>query len=189
MCRIQFDSIVVSADDDLDNYLNEFTGTIMLADGGAIIGEIRGFYVDIRNARDDDEDIHSIFDLDAESYEFYPQLYNEHGDVNDLADYMPEGFGTRSNVLIISYLKIGEAYRGDNIGLRVLRRTIQQLGNGADICCLYAHPVIDESELGEDHTAVQDKLVNYYMRLGFVPIVSEGYYMVADIADSVPVVV
>lgn len=188
MCRIQFDSIVVSIDDGLDSYLNEFTGTIML-DDGQIVGEIRGYYVDVRNARDDDEDVHSIFDLEEQSYEFYPHLYNENGDVNDLTDYMPESFGTRSNVLIITYLKIEKEHRGNSIGLRVVRRTIQQLGNGADICCLHAHPVIEESELEDDHSVIQEKLVNYYSRLGFVQIDSESYVMVVDIADAVPVIV
>jgi predicted GNAT family N-acyltransferase len=191
MLRVLFESFPASVNDDIYNHMTEYKGTLLYSAIGAktdeiAIGSITCYVLDVKGAKKNGFTTSQVYDLFHETYDFYTHLYKSDTVLNKDADFIPKSFRRNSNVLIIGSLKVDPRFSGKKYGLALMRRTLQQLGCGVDIACLFAHPIVKIEDLMKDHSRAQDALVKYYGDFGFTEITNGSGVMAFDMDWRVP---
>lgn len=197
MLSLMFDgSFSVLGEATPDSYLNEFEATLLddSTSGSATedetVGYIRGYYINVQGAKAAGEDVYSVFDMEEDTEGFYPYLYNEFREVNDLVTHLPESFNEDSNVLVITHVRVNPKLRGQNIGLKMIQHVMREKGMGADVCVLRAHPLTTQCSEDADKDNQEEvdnaiiKLLTYYEDLFFREIVIGKGYMITDISNG-----
>jgi GNAT superfamily N-acetyltransferase len=167
------DGRIAEMDDDEDNIL---------------VGKFRLYYVDIASALNTGyTDLFDIFDAHSDSTaEYYDSLFDpETADFSDNLRQLlrDEIFGL--SLLIIDRLELLPGYRGQNLGLIIMRRLIERFSAGAGVVAIKPFPLQFEqsipaedergwhaemqlSSFGETERISIRKLQNHYSKLGFV---------------------
>lgn len=174
-------------DDDPSHYAHSTYGTVIGVDkddNEALAGKFCLHYLDICAAVNASASVFDIFDCRASTLDFYGAIFA--GDsltvsakLNRLFNFEPAW----GNVLILDRLEILPAFRGNNLGLIVMRRLIERFGAGAAYVAIKPFPlqgeyhhrdVVDEwadrLQLGkfeENLRRSTAKLRRHYARLGF----------------------
>ncbi|WP_309262393.1 hypothetical protein [Lysobacter arvi] len=80
-------------------------------------------------------------------------------------------------LLVLGRLSIKQPYRGHGLGLQAIRLACEGIGQGCELAALKAFPVQWEGRVDEGPARFardRAKLVRYYRRAGFKPIIGEG---------------
>lgn len=190
MLRVLFETFPAYVTDDIYNHLTEYKGTLLYSPTGTKtdeteIGSISCYYVDVRGAGQAGYSPSQVYDLYSDTFDIYTHLYKNDRSINKEA-FLPKQFKRNSNVLIVSSLKVDKTFKGKRFGLALLRRTLQQLGMGADITCLFAHPIVDMADIHKDHRHAQAALIEYYTTFGFDEVTRGSGVMAYDMTQGLP---
>lgn len=155
-----------------------------------IIGAFRMVYIDANSATENGASLFDVYDCDAETLEFFESFVNLDDEefTKELTDFLESEFGyIGNNVLIIDRIGIRPEYRGNNLGLIVLRNLIQRFSKGVSVVVIKPAPFefttkhikrnyIDWqcSEIKKDSIEAI-KLGKYYQKLGFTKINNSAY--------------
>jgi hypothetical protein len=189
MCLIEFSSSAFLYDDE-SNHSTQMQGKILVSSAGEernlIIGEMRVFYFDVEGCIDQGYDPFEIFDnINTGILRYFEILYDpDTGFLKQEIIDLFKGEIFSSNLFVIDRIRIQSAYRGNNIGLAAIYRSIQQFGQGCGLVALTPFPLqFSSSAIDDDRDAemnYQDftndkelasyKLRAYYQKLGFVQI-------------------
>jgi hypothetical protein len=194
--------------DDPGDYIYPICGQITEMDddeSDILVGKFRLYYVDIASASNTGFiDVFDIFDAHSDSTaEYYDSLFDPDTtgfseNLHQLFNY--EIFGL--NLLIIDRLELLPGYRGQNLGLIIMRRLIQRSSAGAGLIAIKPFPLQFEKSIpAEDESGwhaemqlstfrqtAQDsirKLQNHYSKLGFVKMESTPH-MILSTARRLP---
>ena len=195
---IAIDSAVVSlewaathtplADHEPEHYLREERGQIIASDldkkNSTVIGKFGLIYVDVENALNDAMSLYDVFDSDERTLEYYEAMYEMNGELKPrLTKLLKDDYFYDTNVLILDRLEVLPAYRGNDLGLTVMRQMIQRRGAGSAVVAIKPFPLQFEhkrkaddewrqqlclASLHGDARSATAKLTRYYARLGFV---------------------
>ncbi|MFC3816641.1 hypothetical protein [Lysobacter sp. GCM10012299] len=80
-------------------------------------------------------------------------------------------------LFVLGTLNIEQPYRGHGLGLQAIRLACDGVGQGCELAALKAFPIQWEGRVDEGPTKFardRAKLVRYYQRAGFKPIIGEG---------------
>lgn len=165
-----------------------------------IIGAFRMVYIDANSATENGVSLFDVYDCDAETLEFFESFVNLDDEefTKELTDFLESEFVfSGNNVLIIDRIGIHPKYRGNNLGLIVLRNLIQRFSKGVSVVAIKPAPFeftpthinrnyIDWqcSEIKKDSIEAI-KLGKYYQKLGFTKI-NNSAYLVLGTAIKLP---
>lgn len=151
-----------------------------------LLGKFRLYYVDVESAFNDGMSVHDVFDTYAHTYEFHEMLFDAGSlelreRVLRLLEYEVQAL----NILILDRLEILPSFRGNQLGLAVMRGMIQRFSAGTGIVAIkpfplqFEHEPTDQRErdwraalgladLPRAQRPATAKLCRYYEKLGFV---------------------
>jgi GNAT superfamily N-acetyltransferase len=179
------------AADDPGDYIYPICGRITEMDddeSDILVGKFRQYYVDIASAINAGyTDVFDIFDAHSQgTADYYDSLFDP--DTVDFSENLQQLFNYEifeQSVMIIDRLELLPGYRGQNLGLIIMRRLIQRFSAGAGVVAIKPFPLqYEHSNPAEDksgwHAEMQlssfreternsiRKLQNHYRKLGFV---------------------
>jgi len=143
-----------------------------------------------------------VYDCDAETFEFFESFVNLDDEefTNELIDFLESEFVfSGNNVLIIDRIGIRPEYRGNNLGLIVLRNLIQRFSKGVSVVAIKPAPfTFASSHIKQNYIDWQRsetkkdsieaiKLGKYYQKLGFNKI-NKSAYLVLGTAKKLPII-
>jgi GNAT superfamily N-acetyltransferase len=192
---------------DPDEYVYETSGDILGIDDNGVkqpVGKFQVYYVDAEHAIDEGEAIFDVLDAHsshvAEYFEpvFGSQEPHFNSRILELFDHAVFG----GNLLILDRLEVLPQYRGQGIGLTVLRHMIARFSSGAALVAMKPFPLQFEaspsvgfgdkwqdkmglSQFPAAEDAATEKLFRYYSKLGFLRL-SGTPMMVISTAHSLP---
>lgn len=159
------------------DYFLEYEGAIFSgAERDVAIGTISMYVVDLLAAAADNVDPFDVLDaiesdlahfcslLSARTGEFRPK-------VSDVAGI------DLGRVIVLNRMEIEEPFRGNGLGLQAIRTACNGIGQGCDLAALKAFPVQWEGCVDEGpgrFARDRARLVRYYQRAGFLPIIGDG---------------
>jgi GNAT superfamily N-acetyltransferase len=179
------------AADDPGDYIYPICGRIAEMDdeeSDILVGKFRQYYVDIASAINAGyTDVFDIFDAHSESTaDYYDSLFDPDtvGFSENLRKLLEDEI-FEPNLLIIDRLELLPSYRGQNLGIIIMRRLIQRFSAGVGVVAIkpfplqfeHSIPAEDESgwheemQLSSFRETERDsirKLQNHYRKLGFV---------------------
>lgn len=157
-------------------------------DRRTVVGRFSLFYMDVERASGDGVAAFDVFDAYSNTINYYAAIFDSRtGSYSSRLLKLFDGDEPMNrNVLIPDRIEILPKYRGRQIGLTVLRHMIQRFGNGAGVVALKPFPLQLEGGHGDekpgrwrerlklpafpsDPKRATAKLVDYYGRLGFLP--------------------
>ena len=177
-------------DDDPGDYIYPICGRIAKMDddeSDILVGKFRQYYVDIASAINTGIDVFDIFDAHSDSTaDYYDSLFDP--DTVGFSENLQQLFNYdifEQSVLIIDRLELLPNYRGQNLGIIIMRRLIQRFSAGAGVVAIkpfplqFEHRIPAEDESGwhaemqlssfrETERDSTRKLQNHYRKLGFV---------------------
>ena len=188
--RVDSASFLLEADDPND-YVYPICGRIveMVADESEIlVGKFCQYYIDIASAIDAGyPDLFDIFDAHSESIaDYYDALIDPHTEYfSEKLRQLLDDEIMQPNLLIIDRLELLPNYRGQNLGIMIMRRLIQRFSAGAGVVAIKPFPLQFErrspaeeesgwhqkmqlSNFRETERDSIRKLQNHYRKLGFV---------------------
>ena len=189
LIRVESLEFFLTTDDPLD-YIYPIGGRILKIDdeNEVLVGKFRLLYIDIASAMDERfTDIFQIFDAYSETTaDYYSSAFepNEMDLSKDLRQLLDDDI-YESNLLIFDRLELLPDYRGQNLGIVIMRRLIQRFSSAAGVVAIKPFPLQFESsitaedeegwhvemQLSNFQNPVQDavqKLKDHYSKLGFV---------------------
>ena len=188
--HVDSDRFLLEADDPGD-YIYPICGRIaeMVDDENDIlVGKFRQYYVDIASAINAGyTDVFDIFDAHSESTaDYYDTLFDPDtvGFSENLRKLLEDEI-FEPNLLIIDRLELLPKYRGQNLGIIIMRRLIQRFSAGVGVVAIkpfplqFEHSIPAEDESGwhkemhlssfrETERDSIRKLQHHYSKLGFV---------------------
>ncbi|MHB1339986.1 MAG: hypothetical protein ACYCYG_14355, partial [Bellilinea sp.] len=108
-----------------------------------IIGAFRMVYIDANSATENETSLFDVYDCDAETLEFFESFVNLDDEefTKELTDFLESEFVySGNNVLIIDRIGIRPEFRGNNLGLIVLRNLIQRFSKGVSVVAIKPAP-------------------------------------------------
>jgi hypothetical protein len=165
-----------------------------------IIGAFRMVYIDANSATESGTSLFDVYDCDAETLEFFESFVNLDDEefTKELTDFLESEFVfSGNNVLIIDRIGIRPEYRGNNLGLIVLRNLIQRFSKGVSVVAIKPAPFefttthIKRNYIDWQCTEIKKdsieavKLGKYYQKLGFTKI-NNSAYLVLGTAKKIP---
>ena len=164
-----------------------------------IIGAIRMIFIDANSAVENELSLFDVYDCSAETLEFFESFINHDDEefTKELTDFLESEFiFSGNNVLIIDRIGICPEYRGNNLGLIVLRNLIQRFSKGVSVVAIKPAPFefttkhikqnyIDWqcSEINKDSIEAT-RLGDYYQKLGFTKINNSAYLVLGNAKNS-----
>ncbi|MDA8227851.1 MAG: GNAT family N-acetyltransferase [Desulfitobacterium hafniense] len=195
--------------EDPSDYVNYLDGLIYYSpeDDDAnereeIIGAFRMVHIDANSATENGTSLFDVYDCDAETFEFFESFVNLDDEefTNELIDFLESEFVfSGNNVLIIDRIGIRPEYRGNNLGLIVLRNLIQRFSKGVSVVAIKPAPfTFASSHIKQNYIDWQRsetkkdsieaiKLGKYYQKLGFNKI-NKSAYLVLGTAKKLPII-
>jgi GNAT superfamily N-acetyltransferase len=177
--------------DDPDDYIYPIYGRMAKMDNDEsdiVVGKFRLYYVDIASAINTGYiNMFDLFDAHSDSTaDYYGSLFDP--DTMDFSENLQQLFNYEifeQNVLIIDRLELLPEYRGENLGLTIMRRLIQRYSAGAAVVAIKPFPLQFEQSIPAEnksgwHTEMQlssfretegdsiRKLRSHYSKLGFI---------------------
>ena len=187
--HVESSKFLLAADDPSD-YIYPICGRIAEMDddeGDILVGKFRLYYVDVASAINTDYmDVFDIFDAhSASTADYYDSLFDP--DTVGFSENLRQLFNDEvfeQSLLIIDRLELLPGYRGQNLGLIIMRRLIQRFSAGAGLVAIKPFPLqFEQSIPAEDeggwHEEMQlssfreternsiRKLQKHYSKLGF----------------------
>lgn len=165
-----------------------------------IIGAFRMAYIDANSATENETSLFDVYDCDAETLEFFESFVNLDDEefTKELTDFLESEFVySGNNVLIIDRIGIRPEFRGNNLGLIVLRNLIQRFSKGVSVVAIKPAPFeFTSSHIKKEYIDWQRsktkkdsieaiKLGEYYHKLGFTKI-NNSAYLVLGTAKKLP---
>jgi|GEM_PF-1793667 len=151
--------------------------------GSDIIGGVDFYYFNSSLAEGNEIDPGEVFDLSQETYNFYEAITQTENQETILSKATLKALGKDTiNLLTLDTLYIDRIgllpeYRGNKLGLLILKTVIEKYSKGASLIGLDLGPYDFSKEdiqpefiiwrTGEINPAGQKKLENYYSKLGF----------------------
>lgn len=186
--HLRFDGGEVALeDDDPSHYAHSIRGTVIgldRDDNETLAGKFLLYYLDICAAVNARASVFDMFDCRAATLDYYSAIFA--GDSLAISERLDKLFNFESgwgNVLILERLEILPKFRGNKLGLLVMRRLIERFGSGAAYVAIKPFPLQDEyigskeedpwraelqlSNLDKNHRRATAKLHRYYRQLGF----------------------
>lgn len=193
---LEFHYDLVLLNQNLNNWntkINCFINEVSEDDSDIDIGTVEVFYIDIDSALDAGVSAFELYDLFQETIGCFEELYdiktqNVKKTIFKALEWCEP---VHSNVLYINSIQIKPKYRGHNIGLAAIYRTIQQVARGCGLVILKAYPLqfIDPNlseepmpvegidKFSKDEKVATQKLIDYYSRLGFKSVPKTDYML------------
>ncbi len=189
LIRLESLEFFLTTDDPLD-YIYPIGGRILKIDdeNEVLVGKFRLLYTDVASAVN--EGFTDVFEiLDAHSgtaADYYGSTFASSGmDFSEDLRQLLDDDLFESNLLIFDRLELLPDYRGQNLGVAIMRRLIQRFSAGVGVVAIKPFPLQFESSIpAEDEdgwhkemqlSSFQDperdavrKLKNHYSKLGFV---------------------
>lgn len=172
---------------DIEPYAQEITGEIFICDDNdeqALAGRIRLFYIDIGGMINEGYSLYDVLDMQAATAE-YMVLFE--GDSCEYSEIILSSIGDDPiglDLLILDRLQIFPPYRGQELAIPVIFRTIQQYGHGCKFAVMKPFPLQFEAGVAEsewyqememesfeqNEEQALDKLRSYYLKMGFAEV-------------------
>jgi GNAT superfamily N-acetyltransferase len=158
-------------------YILHYTGTILGGEDFDIpIGKVEFYVIDLLKAVYDGESAWWLLDcLDSSLAHFCELVHaNRNRYKPSLEALAGEDLG---RLLALGSIELDHSYRGKGLGLRAMDMICKRMGAGCSLTVLKAFPTQWEGRVAEDPKAFQKdraKLVAYYRRAGFVPVIGNG---------------
>lgn len=171
------------------DYIYETSGDLVdIGDGdeSEIAGKFRLYYIDVDRACSDGMSAFDVFDGYQTTMDYYSAIFSVRSeDYSRRLTRLLGDFPLGRNVLILDRLELLPKYRGQGLGLSVLRAMVQRFGHGAKIVAMKPFPLqlecrssgseqsawrqqLDLSSFSPDERTATRKLLRYYARLGFM---------------------
>ena len=197
----------ISKYSDPGDYIYEASGDLFVINDDEDkqpVGKFRVYYVDLERAVNEGETISDILDAHSSHVAEYfePIFGSEEPDFNSRILELFDHAIFASNLLILDRLEILPQYRGEGLGLTVLRHMIARFSSGAALVAMKPFPLQFEaspsvgfgdkwrdrmnlSQFPAAEDVATEKLFRYYSRLGFLRL-SGTAMMVMTPAHSLP---
>jgi hypothetical protein len=165
-----------------------------------IIGAFRMIIIDANSAKESQISLFDVYDCDAEASEFFDNFVNLDDEefTIELSDFLESEFVfSGNNVLIIDRIGIRPEYRGNKLGLIVLRNLIRRFSKGISVVAIKPAPFefttshIKQNFIDWQCSEVKKnsieaiKLGKYYQKLGFTKI-NNSAFLVLGTAKKLP---
>lgn len=179
-----------------DDFVYTTSGTIASSDESEnqiLVGKFTVHYIDLIAAEDEGQSAFGIFDAHSQGLaEYYAALFDGDEFQKKVFDALDEE--SYSNLLILDRLEILPEFRGNNLGLVVMRRLINRFSAGASLVAIKPFPLQFEAHPNDDSSWRQqmklssfsgseksstEKLLRYYGRLGFVSVPATPFMVLA----------
>ncbi len=172
-----------------NDFLHETHGTIVSLDESeqeTLVGKFRLYYADVDSAMEEGFDTFEVLDSYSHTLEYHDLIYESNG--TELSEKLQKElnydvFGC--NLLMLDRLEILPQYRGQYLGLIIMRRLIQRFSSGAGVIAIkpfplqFEHKPSSEEEhrwrkelklsiLSKNEGYATQKLQKYYSKLGFI---------------------
>ena len=152
------------------------------------VGKFRLYYVDVERAINEEMPIFDIFDTYCHTAGYFDPIFGSNSpEFSDRLLKLLNYDVLYRNILILDRLEILPKYRGNGLGLNIMRHMMNRFGPGTGVVTLKPFPlqfepestrIEDEkwyndlglSQLPKDERVATKKLFNYYSRLGFLRI-------------------
>lgn len=191
-----------------DDLVYETSGDIIVVDSSdkkkGLVGKFRLYYIDVGRAMNEDEEVYHVLDAHSEHLAEYFKPIFDSEDPNfseQLLDlYSHEIY--ESNFLVIDRLEILPQFRGERLGLKILRHLIDRFSPSAGIVAIKPYPLqfehepldkkkidwkrkLELSQCSTDQKASTERLHQYYSELGF-QILKNSKMMVLSTGHTLP---
>lgn len=172
-----------------DDFIYETSGDLFNVDENDerdFVGRFRLYYVDVERAVNEGMSVFDVLDIHSHTVEYYGAIFGSNA----------PGFSDRlmkllkydvlySNLLILDRLEIRSKYRGNGLGLSIIRQMARRFSAGAAVIAIKPFPLQFEAEpsgdmekkwradlglgqLSTDERRATKKLCDYYSKLGFI---------------------
>lgn len=176
-CLIRFELNIGPRTGDPSEHVLHYEGDVLSGEGFDVpVGKVSAYVVDLAAAYD--TDCHAIEVLDSVSSSlahFCALISNRTGEFKRV---VAKRAGIDLGRLpVLEHLEIGPEYRGRGLGLHAINTVCTRLGGDCVLAVLKAFPKQWEGRVDEGPAAFEAdraKLVKYYRRAQFVPILGDG---------------
>ena len=172
-----------------NDFFHETRGKIVTVDESdqeTLVGKFCLYYANVDNAYDEGFEPLEVLDTYSHTVDYFSSIYVTSGtEFCEKLLHLLNFDVFENNSLILDRLELLPRYRGQNLGLIIMRRLIQRFSLGAGVVAIKPFPLQFEHEpstekgnhwrnelqlsnfTNNEHTATQ-KLRSYYRKLGFV---------------------
>lgn len=179
-----------------DDFVYEVSGEVLGTDDEegcheVLMGKFRLYYVDGERAVNDGVSVGDTMDAHSDHVSaYFAPLFGVSAPEFERSVYnallcLPQN----SNLLILDRVELLPEFRGQRLGLKVIKHVIRRFGNGASVVALKPYPLQFEycretsdwrkkmglKSLESDRAKARRKLVTYYASIGFLELPKTPY--------------